>query len=154
MVPETATREAGFTLIEALIAMSVFAIGAAMLFPAMYTWVEATGLSIQRDEAMRVLTRAEDTLTYSSGAVWDSQETYDRYDDALNGLGTVSYSQWDQFSPPDMPITYEVETAVVGVTDTAGNVASRVMRVRVQWTSPGGGTETASRILQRNGDLL
>ncbi|MFP4560210.1 MAG: type II secretion system protein [Thiohalorhabdus sp.] len=147
-------KEGGFTLIEALLAMSVFAIGAAMLFPAIFAWVDATSLSLQRDEAMRVLTRSEDTLTYSTGSVWDPQATESQYETALETLDSASYSTWKEFAAADLPTKYEVQTAVVGVTDTDGNVASRVMRIRVRWDRPGGGTESASRLLQRNGELL
>lgn len=144
----------GFTLIEALLALTVFAIGAVMLLPAMYAWVDANSLSIQRDEAMRVLAQAEDVLAYSSsGGEWDTDRDVADFETALAELDNVTYSTWRTFSPADMEINFTVQNAVVGVTDSGGNVKSRVMRLRANWDSPTGTNLSATRIVQRNGNI-
>lgn len=144
----------GFTLIEALMALGIFAIGALMLLPSMYAWVDANAVSIQRDEAMRILAQAEDTLAYSSpGSVWSTEKDVDQFETALDELDNVSYDPWKTFSPQDMAVDYTVETAAVGVLDSAGNVTSRIMRLRTEWQGPTGGNLSATRIVQRNGEI-
>lgn len=163
MAPVPATRgnsggrpegAGGFTLVEALMAMGIFAIGAMMLLPAMYAWVDANAVSIQRDEAMRILAQSEDTLAHSSpGSVWTTEKDVDQFETALAELDNVSYSTWKTFTPQDMGIDYTVETAAVGVLDSAGNIHSRVMRLRARWQDPTGGNLSATRTIQRNGEI-
>jgi len=135
-------------------ALTIFAIGALMLVPSLFAWVNANHLSMQRDEVMRILTQAEDRLAYTtSGSVWSTAQNYSSFNQGMSNLDSVGYTQWNNFDRPQLGINVSVARAVVGVTDSAGNVYSRIMRLRGTWQGPSGATLSATRTLQRNGPM-
>lgn len=156
MASERLFEAQGFTLIEALVAMTVFAIGSMMIVPSMFTWVRANAVSMQRDQAAQVLDREADTLAAQS---WDSTEwsnttsTTSSLNDAIqNGLNNPAYTNWAAYNASQVP--YDAATnvgyAVVGVTNSVGQEVSRVMKVRIQWTGPAGNQLQETRLIQRN----
>lgn len=154
--------DAGFSLIEALIAMTIFAIGALMIVPSMFAWVGANTISLQRDEAMLILD-AHDAELDQMGvdrAPWDDVTTpVDDYDAARTQLDGMSPSSLTDIGTapnfstpihrPDVSMTASVNYAVVAITDSGGNQISRVMRLRVGWNGPAGGSHAEERLLQR-----
>jgi len=146
----------GFTLIEALVAMTIFAIGTLMIVPSMFTWVRANAVSMQRDQAAQVLDGDADTLAAQS---WDSTQwsntnsTTNSLNDAIqNRLDNPAYNNWISYNASQVPYDAQtdVDYAVVGVTNSVGQEVSRVMKVRIQWNGPAGNQLQETRILQRN----
>lgn len=146
----------GFTLIEVLIAMSLFAIAATMVVPTMFAWVQANQLNLQRDRARQALDRIGDGYRqagWSSGA-WTTAHTASNYDAAVNtvlpGLADSAYSDHGSVSLADTGRTADVDYAVVAVIDEQNRPVSRIMRLRAQWPGPAGNTRSEDRLLQRN----
>ena len=146
----------GFTLIEVLIAMSLFAIAATMVVPTMFAWVQANQLSLQRDRARQALDRIGDEYLqadWESGA-WTTAHTASSYDAAVNtvlpGLSDSAYSDHGSVSLADTGRSADVDYAVVAVIDAQNRQVSRIMRLRAQWPGPAGNTRSEDRLLQRN----
>jgi len=152
----------GFTLIEALVAMAVFAIGSLMVIPTIFAWVQANNLSLQRDAAGRIMDSQSAGLSQMAPdqAPWtDIVNTAGNYQAArgildsltpsgLTDLGTAAGFA-TPVSRPSLGMTASVTYAVVGITDSGGNMLSRVMRLRVSWNGPAGSTHAEERLLQR-----
>lgn len=160
---ESAPSSSGFTLIEALIAMTLFAIGALMLVPTMFAWVEANNLSMQKDEMSRILDSHRGTIRYMDWdhAVWDttvSPSTAEGFSSArnildsasLNDLGSISGFQ-TSVELGDMGVTASVRYGVVAITDSDGNVFSKLMRLQGSWQGQGraGNQRTEERLVQK-----
>jgi len=82
----------GFTLIEVLIAMSLFAIAATMVVPTMFAWVQANQLSVQRDRARQALDRVGDEylqMGWASSAWSTAHDRFDAPTDAETGFDTT-----------------------------------------------------------------
>ncbi len=160
----------GFTLIEALVALTIFSIGALMVVPALFSWVQANTVSMQRDAIQRILSQAADTLSenpWDSGA-WDPAKTatfgstynactqYQTFSRAVEeGLSAecLSASDWETYkgySRPDLGLqNIAVDYAVLEVTDRLDN-PSRVMKLRMTWQGPAGRTYKEEQFVQRN----
>lgn len=149
------TDSEGFTLIEALVAMTIFAIGTIMIVPTMFAWVRANTVSIQRDQAARILGRAADTLAQQgwSSSEWSTANTASSLNDAIQSeLDNPSYTNWVSYTASEVP--YDAPTdvgyAVVGVNNSIGQEILRVMKLRIEWTGPIGNTLQETRLIQRN----
>lgn len=150
-----AKGESGFTLIEALIAMTIFAIGAVMVVPTMYAWVRANTVSQQRDQAGRILDRAADTLAQQGwgSTEWSTGTTTSSFNYAVETLlDNPSYTNWVSYTASQVPYgePTDIGYAVVGITNSTGQPISRIMKVRIQWTGPAGNNLEQERIVQRN----
>lgn len=136
--------------------MTIFAIGAVMVVPTMFAWVRANAVSMQRDEAARILDREGSVLlqrAWSTGE-WSGQVgTTGSLATALETqLDGPAWSDWVTLGPSQtgLETTADVDYATVGITDGAGQQVARVMKLRIQWQGPASDTLQATRILQRN----
>ncbi|HKJ88998.1 MAG TPA: type II secretion system protein [Gammaproteobacteria bacterium] len=149
-------EERGFTLIEALIAMTIFAIGSVMVVPTIYAWMHANIVTRQRDQAGRILDRTADTLAQQgwSSAEWSTvSATTSSYPYALGtALKNPTYNNWVSYSPSQVALTTSVNIgyAVATITNDLNQPVSKIMKVRVQWTGPENNTLEETRIIQRN----
>ena len=136
--------------------MTIFAIGAVMVVPTMFAWVRANAVSMQRDEAARILDREGSVLLQGawSTAEWSGQVgTTGSLATALETqLDGPAWSDWVTLGPSQtgLETTADVDYATVGITDGAGQQVARVMKLRIQWQGPASDTLQATRILQRN----
>ncbi|MFA9461837.1 type IV pilus modification PilV family protein [Thiohalorhabdus sp. Cl-TMA] len=156
------TGEGGFTLMEALVALTIFAIGTLMIVPTMFTWVRANSVSLQRDEAVRILQSQVAHLSQMSvdQAPWtDISNTASNYsqardlldgmsESALTDLGTASGFS-TPVSTPSVGMTASVSYGVVGIVDAGGNTLSQVMRLRITWDGPAGSQLAEERLVER-----
>ncbi|MEF8793610.1 type II secretion system protein [Thiohalorhabdus sp.] len=151
--------EGGFTLIEAMVAMAVFAIGALMLVPTVATWMESNTGRMQQAEAARLLNayEADISLRQWGDPVWGTTvgATANNESQArnllqgavlqdINGVGG-NYSSPRQIN--DLGMTASINYGVVQV-NQGGSPVNRLMRLRVQWQGPNGDTLTQQRWLR------
>ncbi len=140
---------------EALVALTVFAIGTLMIVPTIFAWVQANNVSMQRDAAGRVLESRAADLSQMAPDVspWTNQAgTADDSSQARGHLTAITASDLNDLGSvarPDVGLNASVKYAVVGITDSGGNLLSRVMRLRVEWDGPGGNRLAEEQWLQR-----
>lgn len=143
-------------------AMTIFAIGSLMIIPTIFAWVHANNLSMQRDGAGRIMESESAGLSQMAADQdpWtNTTNTAGNYDAARSTLAGISPSSLNDLgtapgfstpiSRPSLGMTASVSYAVVGITDSGGNLLSRVMRLRVSWNGPDGSTYAEERLLQR-----
>jgi len=75
--------ETGFTLIEAMIAMGLFAIGSLMLIPAVFTWTYANNIGKQRQRATEILEATASQKRQESWSSWSSPVSKSTYSATL-----------------------------------------------------------------------
>ena len=152
----------GFTLMEALVALTVFALGTLMILPSMFAWTRANSVSMQRDEVVRMLGSESAYLQQMDQGrnPWtNTVNTAPNLSQALgvlNGLGTGALT--DMGTAPDFTTPLQSQAVgvsasalygVVAITDSGGNVLSRVMRLQLQWQGPAGRPLSKETIIQR-----
>lgn len=149
-------NNAGFTLIEVLIAMSLFAIAATMVVPTMFAWTQANHLAAQRDAARQALARIGDEYAQRGwdSPAWSTAHTASTFGAAVNtvlpGLGDADYTSHGSVALGDTGRTAAVDYAVVSVLDGQNRPVNRIMRLRARWDGPAGQPRLLGRLLQRN----
>jgi len=160
--PNRSGTEKGFTLMEALVALTIFAIGTLMIVPTLFTWVQANSVSLQRDEAARMLesqvahlaqmgpNQAPWTNVSNTAANFSQARTIldGMASSAMTDLGTAAGFA-TPLNRPSVGMTASVSYGVVGITDAGGNMLSRVMRLRIAWQGPAGNQLAEERLVQR-----
>jgi type II secretory pathway pseudopilin PulG len=156
-------RETGFTLIEAMIAMGLFAIASLMLIPAVFTWTYANNIGKQRQRATEILEATANQKRQESWSNWSSPVTKSTYSATLAAAQSCLGNQISSgsatcasggiaFTFPDGVGRHSGKEGGYAIAETVvdGQEVSRVMVLRLQWQDPRGATQAVNRVVQRN----